>query len=58
MTLAEILLDLCAIQVEKTAILTKSGAMILQVPNESNSETPDAQLHMLANIPVKFQDSS
>ena len=39
-------------------ILTKSGAITLQVLSESKRKTPGAQLHMLTNIPVKLFDSS
>ena len=38
-------------------ILTKSRAITSSILNESKRETPDAQLHMLTNIHVKFHDS-
>ena len=42
----------------KLQIFTKSRAITKPILNESTSETPGAQLHMLTNIPVKFPASS
>ena len=41
----------------KVTILTKSRAINLSLLNGSNREPLGAQLHMLINIPVNFQDS-
>jgi hypothetical protein len=42
----------------KLQLFTKSMAIILtKQKKKSTNETPDAPLHMLSNIPVKFHDS-
>ena len=57
MTLGQVLLELCCTQAEKVPISTKSRAITLSLLNESKRETPDAKLHIMTNIPIKFHDS-
>jgi hypothetical protein len=37
-------------------VFTKSREITLQILDKSSSETPGAQLHMLSNLPVRFNE--
>jgi hypothetical protein len=56
MTLGQILIELCATQIENCNF-TYSRAITLKIQKYIQWKYPGAQLHMLSNIPVRFHDS-